>query len=258
VQKNKTVKTPSMIYWPVMKREKTIRILLKSINGSIQTLTELDRDPPIIDIAYVTRTIDPADDPAGTEVKRVLSLATKLNDYKREYWKLELLIKQGFIDRLKKTSYLPGRSIEVESLRNELPNSLIKGDDRIWKFSYDHYLPRIAGLVGRKVEKAPGSNEIWDGLERSYKKKIDGLISRANDLLPELFHMRSLLKHSLKNPEFNIETSKLKKVKVTRIERPIKKVLVIKRPIPLPKKGKTPKKRVLRKPEVKVIGPDSK
>lgn len=240
-----------------MKREKVIRKLLRSINGSIQTIESLERDPPIIPIANLTRSVDLDDREIGPILNRTLKLATDINEYKRDYWKLELLIKQGFIDLLKKRGYLPGRSIEVESLRNELPFSLIKGDGRIWRYSYDHYISKIAEQVGRPVSKAPGSDMIWISMEKKYEKKIADLLKRANNLLPDIYHMRALLKYCLKNPDADIDRLKLKKVRVTPVERPIKKVIVIKRPIPLPKKGKRPKKRVIKKPEVKVIGPET-
>ena len=240
-----------------MKRDKVLRTLLRSMNGSISALESLDRDPPIIPVANLTRTVDLDEPGIGPIMKKTLKLATVLNDYKRDYWKLELLIKQGFIDMLKKKGYLPGRSIEVESLRNELPFALIKGDGRIWRYSYDYYIPKIAEQVGRNPSDAPVSRKIWNMMEEKYIGKIERLIDKVNEILPDLYHHRSLLKYCLKDPKADMEDLKLKKIKVTKVERPIKKVLVIKRPIPLPKQGKKPKKRVLKKPDIQIIGPDN-
>jgi hypothetical protein len=241
-----------------MKGSKTVRVIMRSINGSINTITELNRDPPILDIANLARSGEYTSNELEMIIKESLKLASSLNEYKREYWKLELLIKQDLMDRMKRSGYMPGRSIELESLRNALPESIIKGDERIWIYSYDHYIERISEQVGRRSSDAPRSEKLWKDIERNFVKRISSILKKVNDILPELYHFRSKLKYYLKEPSIDFNDIKIKKVKVSKVQRPIRKIIVIKKPIPLPKKVKSPRKRILKKGDVRIIGPEVK
>jgi hypothetical protein len=237
-------------------RNRIIKKVLKSLNGSIEVLSRLERDVPITSVASMEMNNVFAESGLEEVGRESLRVAKRLNEYKKKYWKLEMLIRQHFIDILKKRGYLPGRSLEVESLAGALPEALIKGDERIWIYSYDHYLPKIAESVGRDSSGAPGGSEIWTALEKRFQKRIDNLVDDANSALPEVFYLKSRLATLIRNKDLELKNVRVRKPRVTRVERPVKKVMIVKRPIPLAGKVKKPRKRVLKKPSFEVIGPE--
>ena len=237
-------------------RNRIIKKVLKSLNGSVEKISKLERDVPITSIASMEMNNVFAESGIEDVGRESLRVGKRLNEYKKKYWKLEMLIRQHFLDILKKRGYLPGRSLEVESLAGALPEALIKGDERIWIYSYDHYLPKIAESVGRDVSGAPNGNEVWTAVEKRFKKRIDNLVDDANSALPEVFYLKSRLATLIRNRDLDLKDVRVRKPRVTRVERPIKKVMIVKRPIPLAGKVKKPRKRVLKKPSFEVIGPE--
>jgi hypothetical protein len=237
-------------------RKIVIRKVLKSMNGSIDILSSLERDVPITSIASMEMNNEFSSNDLEGVSRESLKVAKKMNDYKKAYWKLEILIKQSFLDTLKKKGFLPGRSIEVESLANALPETIIKGDERIWIYSYDHYIPRISEMVGRDPGNAPSGKEIWFSIEKRFESRINKLVEEVNIILPKVFLMRSRLITLLKNDDLSLEDIRMKTPKVTPVSRPVRKVVILKRPIPLPRNMKKPRKRVLKKPEIQIIGPE--
>jgi hypothetical protein len=255
-QRKKITNTLSILFGTNMPdRDSTLRRMIKSLNGSISTLSNLERDPPIVIIANMER--DNVFQITGLieSGKESIRVASSLNDYRREYWKLELLIKQAFIEILKKEGYLPGRSLEVESLRNALPEALIKGDGRIWIYSYDHYIGKISERVGRSPQNAPSGEEIWKKLESRFNRRMETLVEKVNRTLPLVFHLKSKLRSLIGHPELDLGDLNVRKPKISPVQRPITKVIVVRRPIPLPKKGKIPRKRILKRPKHQVVEP---
>lgn len=240
----------------MLERKKVLRKVLKSLNGSLDVISKLERDVPITIIASMEMNNvfrDVGIEDVGIETLRV---AGKLNNYKRNYWKLEISIKEYFMGILGKEGYLPGRSIEVESLANVLPGSMIKGDERIWIYSYDHYISKIAERVGRDPRGAPTGRDIWDRILRRFDKRIKELVNEANSIIPDVFYLKARLTALIGKDDARFNDIKVRKPKVTLIERPIRKVMIVKRPIPIQSTFKKPKKRVLRKPKFEVIGPE--
>lgn len=237
-------------------RKTILRKITKTINGSIDTLSNIERDPPIVTIANLERDGSLKIEGLEDVRKESLRIATVLNEYRRSYWKMELLIKQHFLDIMKKRGYLPGRSLEVESLKGALPEALIKGDDRIWVYSFDHYGKKISSQVGRSVEGMPKGNEMWKMLEGRFGSRIEALIKKANGILPDLFYLKARIRPMISDDNISLDNVKVKRPKVTKVERPIKKVIVVRRPIPIPKKVKKPRKRILKRPEMETIGPE--
>ncbi len=238
------------------KRDDVIRKIMRSLNGSVDTLSDLSRDPPIVAIANLERNGDLSRE--GLKGVRIesMKLATSMNEYRREYWKLEMLIKQSFVDILKKAGYLPGRSLEVESLRNALPEALIKDDERIWIYSYDHYIHKIAENVGRPADEAPTGKEAWSMLRSRFDRRIEKIVYRANQIIPEIFYLKARLSSLVGTETSDLDMIRVRRPMVSKVERPIKKVIVIKRPLPIPRKGRRPRKRILKRPKIQVIGPE--
>jgi hypothetical protein len=155
---------------------------------------------------------------------------------------------------MRKKGYLPSISLEIDSLKNGLPEALIKDDPRIWVFSYDQYIGAISDRVGRRKEKAPTGDQVWTYFEGKYRKNIEDLLVMANNCLPSVYHMKTRIRAWIKEPEKDWSIVHVKRPRITPIERPIRKTVVIKRPLPLPN-VKRPRKRILKKPEFHEIGP---
>ncbi|MFW3146739.1 MAG: hypothetical protein ACMUIE_08015 [Thermoplasmatota archaeon] len=234
------------------------RRTLKSINGTIEVLSKLERDPPITVVANMEMNGELAlliDREIGRDI---LALMGKVNEYRSSYWKLENRIKQGFISLLKKAGYLPSSSPEVVSLKNALPMELIKGDGKLWIFSYDYYIENISSRVGRSREKAPKGKEVWAAMEADYGRSIDELEKQVNELLPLLHITKAKLLRMLKGGQIPWKEIKIKNPKVSLVKRPVKKIIIVKRPIPLPRKPRRPRKKILKRPELRVIGPEGR
>lgn len=241
-----------------MTKTNLLRTVLRSLNGTLKTITQLERDPPIIELAHIQVQNGFIDSNLVSMEKELFSLLSNINLYRSRYWKLERSIMQSFLRLLKNKKYLPSSSPEVDSLKAALPDAVIKDDERIWVYSFDHYIIPISSRVGRKPENAPTGKETFDTISSAHSKQISEMEKIANELLPEIHIMKAKVQSMLKYPEKEWDHLHVKRPKVAFIERPIRKVIVMKRPLPLPKKSRAPKKRILKKPEFQTIGPEDK
>ncbi len=222
---------------------------------TVETLSQLERDPPLVQLAELERA--GAYDLTGLREtgNDVLHLAASVNDYRRRYWQLENSIRQSFISSMRSRGYLPAFSREVDSLKVSLPEALIKGDDRVWKYTYDRYIVTISEQVGRDTSGAPTSEEVWTSLEGKWAGRTDGLVSKVNTLIPQMLALRSRLRSFLRSPDRAWKDVRVRGPKVTPVKRPIRPIMVIKRPIPVQKVPRRPRKRLLGGPKRQVIGP---
>jgi len=241
----------------VRKRIKVLRSVLKHLNGMIRALSALERDPPIVKIANMQRA-DEFDHPVFRDMEReLMSHLRKANEYRGNYWKVENSIKQSFLSFMRKKGYLPSISLEIDSLKNGLPEAMVRDDPRIWVYSYDQYIGAIAERVGRNKKDAPTGQDIWNHFEIKYRKEILCLLTIANECLPSIYHLKSKIRAWIKEPEKDWNMLHVKRPRVTPIERPIRRTFVIKRPLPL-SKVRPPRKKILKKPEFHEIGPEEK
>jgi hypothetical protein len=241
-----------------MTRTVLLRIVLRSLNGTLRTITQLDRDPPIIELAHIQMENGFKDNHLISMEKELFGLLSNVNLYRSKYWKLERSIMQSFLRSMKNKKFLPSSSPEIDSLKAALPEAIIKDDDRIWVYSYDHYIAPISSRVGRRPEEAPTGNEVFNTIAKNHSKQISDIEDIANELLPKIHLMKAKVQSLIKDQGKEWEQVHVKKPKVALVKRPIRKVIVLKRPLPLPKKGKIPKKKVLKRPEFRVIGPEDK
>ena len=239
-------------------RNVLLRTVLRSLNGTLKTITQLERDPPITELAHIQMQDGFLKLDLSSMEGELFALLSRINQYRSKYWQLEKSIMQSFLRLLKNKKYLPSYSLEVNSLKSALPDAVIKDDERIWVYSFDHYIGVISSRVGRKKEGAPTGTDVFETISGSHSKQIGELEGIANELLPDIHMMKAKVQSFLKDPDKEWDQLQLKRPKVTLIERPIRKLIVVKRPLPLPKKRNIPKKRVLKKPEFMVIGPEDK
>jgi hypothetical protein len=233
-----------------------LRIILKGLNGSVKTVTQLERDPPITKLAHIQMQGGFKDDDMIELEAELFKLLKDVNLYRARYWSVQRSITQSFLRYMKNKGYLPSYSLEVESLKNALPEAIIKGDERIWVYSFDHYISVISERVGRSKEKAPKGMEVFDHIHNSHSKMVKDIETLANDLLPDIHVMKGKVQSYLKDPSREWSSIHVKRPRIELVKRPIRRSIVIKRPLPLPKQGKIPKKRILKKPKFDVIGPE--
>ena len=121
-------------------RSRTLRKVLKALNGTERVLTQLERDPPIVELANMQMTgTFQMNDLKDIEAE-LFHLLSRVNRYRSLYWKAEISMMQSFLRYMKKRKYLPSSSQEIDSLKIALPEALIKGDGRIWTYSFDQYI----------------------------------------------------------------------------------------------------------------------
>ena len=231
------------------------RPILKTLNRTISSMQNLERDLPISDVAWLDVN-DIFDEYGADDVKKdTFRILKETNEYKSRYWKTERKIRQAFLSYMNKKGYLPSNSSELNSLKNYLPEMIIKGDGRIWIYSYDQYIKRIAEDVGRKAEDAPNGKEVWDHFSSFSKGDIDVILRKANKVLPKLHWLKAKIQMALRNKGHRWNDLRVKTPRIERVERPIRKFVIIKRPFPLDAKKKMPRKKIIKKPKFKTIGP---
>jgi hypothetical protein len=241
---------------PVHDKRAVLKRTMRALNGTVETLSMLERDPPLVKLAELER-IGAYDITGLREAGNdILHLASSVNDYRRRYWQLENNIKQSFISTMRSKGYLPASSREVDSLKGSMPEALIKGDDRVWKYSYDRYIVTISEQVGRDGSDAPTSEEVWDLIERKWAPRIDDLVRKVNVLIPQILSLRSRLRSLLRSPDRAWKEVRVKDPKVTQVRRPIRPIMVMRRPIPVQKPPRRPRKRLVGGPKRQVIGPE--
>ncbi|MGA1819518.1 MAG: hypothetical protein ACMUHU_00765 [Thermoplasmatota archaeon] len=239
-------------------RSRTLRMVLKALNGTVKTLSSLKRDPPIVELAHLQMNgIFRINNLSEMEAE-LFALLSRINGYRSKYWSLEKAIMQSFLRYMKKKRYLPSFSPEIDSLKIALPEALILGDERIWVYSYDQYIVNISDKVGRRPELAPKGIEVYEEAMGSFSSDIQGIVNTANQLLPEILIFSSRVKAALRSSDRNWSEIRVKKPRVHLIERPIRKAVIVKRPLPLPKKPKRPRRKVLKGPKHHIIGPEGR
>ena len=229
-------------------KKKVYRPIMKVLNRSISSLRKLERDMPLSTIAWMEVNGYFKDPRLSDFGKDIIEISYRLNSYRRGYWELEGNIKRSFLSYMKKNGYLPANSKVLESLKNSLPNAMIEGDERIWIYSYDHYIKDISDDVGRSMDNAPKSYIIWSDISRRYSKNIYKIVENANNILPDLYLINAKISRASRKPEVPWRKINIKRPKVQFIERPIRRFIILKKPIPIEGKRRIFLRRVLSKP----------
>jgi hypothetical protein len=229
-------------------KKKVLRALIRT-SDKVRTL---DRDFPITQIAWMS--FNGELDSIGdiTFQKDLMTLSKKVNEYKRRYWKLEEAIKQDFLHRMNKLRFSPSFSPELETLRTNLPSSVLKDDGRLWIFSFDYYIREIAMKVGRDPADAPKGEHEYLHYSKRFIREKDSLHKEALELLGSLNTFIAALKifissgtgwKGVERPDGQPDRIQNK--------RPL---ILIRRPFPLPR-TKRPKKSIFRRLKRQTIGP---
>ncbi|MCK5774017.1 MAG: hypothetical protein KAH57_09555 [Thermoplasmata archaeon] len=228
-------------------KRKIYRPIIKVLDRSISSLKKLERDMPISKIAWMEVNGNFNDPRLSDFGKDIIDISNRLNIYRRAYWELEGNIKRSFVSYMKKNGYLPANSREFDSLKNSLPKAMIEGDERIWIYSYDHYISKISDAVGRSMDNAPKSSIIWSDISDRYSRKIQNIVGKANDILPDIYVLKAKVSRASRKPEVPWKNINIKKPKVQFIERPIRRFIMLKKPIPIEGTRRISLRRVLRR-----------
>jgi len=230
-------------------KKKVLRVLIRTSDK----VRSLERDFPITQIAWMSFNGELSSVEDTTFQKDLMALSKRTNDYRRRYWKLEEAIKQEFLSRMSKLRFSPSFSPEIETLRNNLPGSVLKDDGRLWIYSFDYYILEIAEKVGRDKTEAPKGEREYDHYQRKFKRDKQTLHSDALDLLGSMKAFISALKTFISsgNAWKGVPRS-------DRIPDRIggkRSIILIKRPFPIPKVKKI-RKNIFRSLKRETIGPE--
>jgi len=170
------------------------RVLIKELGKVTGHLRRMDAGVDMNRIAWmrIKGDLDMIEDPAC--ISEMMDLLKKVNDHKRSRWRLEESIKQHFLHVMKRSGFLPSSSPEIDTLKINLPDALIRGRGDIWTYSYCHYINEIAGKVGKSVASAPSAEALLNEFGSKYGKEIQKLREDARTLVNELTSFRKRLK----------------------------------------------------------------
>jgi hypothetical protein len=105
------------------------------------------------------------------------------NEYRKIHWNIIKLARKKFeVEMTKDGSYAPDIK-EYESLKNEIPDVLIKGGKKVWAQSYDSYLPRIRERSLKKKHKPRDGKKMYKAISDDLKDTISLLKSQQEESL---------------------------------------------------------------------------
>ncbi len=229
-------------------KKKVLRALIRT-SDKVRTL---DRDFPITQIAWMSFNGELGSIGDITFQKDLMALSKKVNEYKRRYWRLEEAIKQDFLHRMSKLRFSPSFSPELETLRTNLPASVLKDDGRLWIYSFDYYIQEIAKKVGRDPADAPTGEQEYLQYSRRFIREKESLHKEALDLLGSLNAFIAALKIFISSGTGwkGVERQDSQPDRIQN-KRPL---ILIRRPFPLPR-TKRPRKGIFRRLKRQTIGP---
>jgi hypothetical protein len=146
--------------------------LIKTIKKVIDGLGKLERDIPIYKIARMDIDGVFSKKRHAKMRKSVLGYLKKANTYRKTIWTFQKTTKKLFDEEmLKNGSSAPGLS-EYESLRNQLPGSILDENGKVWSMSFDTYLPKIIEHSPKKKGKPIKGTQMFMLIEKKSKKTL--------------------------------------------------------------------------------------
>ena len=233
---------------------RALKKISRILSDSVKSIRVLDRDFPITSIAWMALRgeLQEIDEELRSDL---ILLAKNANDYKRRYWKMETSARQDLIHHMSRIGFAPSYSPQLETLANHLPKALLSKDGRVWIYSYDTYIKDIASGVGRDSSEAPTGKQLFERFKKKYLREVEGIRVKAEDLIRNMESFRSGIIDYIRNGAAWSLTSPAAEAKVMPLPTG-SKLMIIKRPYPLPKPLKVPRKRLFTRMKRKVIGPE--
>jgi hypothetical protein len=153
--------------------KKVYKPLIRTLKNVIDDLGKLERDIPIYKIARMD--IDGVfSKKRHAKMRRsVLEFLKKANTYRKTIWNFQKNCKKLFDEEmLKNGSSAPGLS-EYESLRNQLPKSILDENGKVWSMSFDTYLPKIIEHSPKSKSKPINGAQMFMLINKKSKKIVN-------------------------------------------------------------------------------------
>jgi hypothetical protein len=155
------------------KRKKEVYVpLKKTLDLIIKRVKDLDIHVPLSYIARMDlagRFQDETTKPMRKYVYKYLGVANKYRSIYFEFLKKSKTI----FDRemAKDGSFAPGVK-QYDSLKNQLPEALLKTNGKVWVTSYDQYLPTIREHAEKHSSKPRIGQSMYKALKLKFKKDL--------------------------------------------------------------------------------------
>lgn len=185
----------------------------RTITKVIKRLEELDMDIPIYKLAWMEVRGQFLEKRHQKFRQDLMDFLRVSNEYRRIYWNLIKLARRKFeVEMIEDGSFAPDNR-EYESLKNEIPQVIIKGNKDLWISSYNDYLPRIRERSLKKKRKPRDGAKIYRAIQKDLKKVKDTLMSQQKESLDFARELKSGLKKMKDSPGkpwgfWKIETAK--------------------------------------------------
>jgi hypothetical protein len=141
---------------------------------------------------------DPTLEPLRTYLYKYLKVA---NQYRKLYF--EYLKKTKIVfdrEMTKDGSFAPGFK-QYDSLKNQLAETLLKKQRKVWIISYDQYLPTIREHSEKHSKDPRSGQEMYDSLNNIFNKDLKEIKRFQLKTLKRTKEFHKELGIALKNPE---------------------------------------------------------
>jgi hypothetical protein len=178
------------LYWPVY------RVMTKVI----KRLEELDLDIPIYKLAWMEVRGEFIEKRHQDFRKDLMDFLRVSNEYRRIYWNLIKLARRKFeVEMMKDGSFAPDNR-EYESLKNEIPQVILKGNKDLWISTYNDYLPRIRERSLKKKRKPRDGAKIFRAIEKDLKEVRETLMNQQKESLEYAMELKDGLSQMKNSP----------------------------------------------------------
>jgi hypothetical protein len=181
--------------------KKVYKPLIKTMKNVIDGVGKLERDIPIYKIARM--------DLEGifskkrhTKMRRTILVVLKnANAYRKTYWEFQKTSKKIFDqEMLKNGSYAPGLD-EYESLKNQLHQSILDENSKVWEMSFETYLPKIIEHSPKKKGKPVKGAKMFTLINTKLQKKVGKIKKMQVQFVVEGQELVDNLKIAMKSPD---------------------------------------------------------
>jgi hypothetical protein len=161
------------------------RPLLDIVTKVIDGLMRLDLHIPIYKIARMV-TQHKFDAGRHHELRAYITrYLEETNRYRRVYWVYIKLCQQKFDHAMQQDGSYGVTAKQYKSLRNELPDALLRGSATYWINSYDMYLAEIRKYAEKTAAEPRTGEAMYWGIFNEVKYLIDSIYAKQRKLLVE-------------------------------------------------------------------------
>jgi hypothetical protein len=175
--------------------------LYKIMNKVISQMEDIDLDVPIYKIAWMEvrgKFLPKRHKALRADTMDFLRVS---NEYRRIYWNIIKLARRKFeVEMINDGSFAPDVR-EYESLKNEIPFVLLKGNKRLWISTYDDYLPKIRERSTKHKKKPRKGETLYRAIYKDIREVKDTFKVQREESLKYAKQYRKRLKYARSNPD---------------------------------------------------------